>query len=81
VVYRDELHAARLRQLASRLRQARVAAGLSQEALAERVGLHRTYVGSVERAERNLTVGNLWLLADALDVTASGLLNDRESPD
>lgn len=79
MVIRDERHQERLQNLAGRLRAARVAAGLSQEALADRAGLHRTYVGSVERAERNITVGNLWILADQLNVSASQLLDEDES--
>ena len=48
--------------------------GLSVEALADNCGLHRTYVGSVERGERNLTLSSLRTLAQALDVRLSDML-------
>lgn len=49
--------------------------GLSQEALALRAGLHRTYIGSVERAERNPTLTTLVRLAHALDCGPADLLS------
>lgn len=55
------------------MRALRSALGLSQEALAERADLHRTYVGSVERGERNIGLDNIHALADALDVPAADL--------
>lgn len=51
-------------QQVRRLRQAK---GFSQEELAERCGLHRTYVGAVERGERNLSLQSMARLAKALD--------------
>lgn len=63
----------RRRDLGARIRALREAQGWSQEALAHRVGIDRTYVGSVERGERNVGVDNIWRIADALGVTAKDL--------
>jgi len=62
--------------LAVRTRRERL--GISQEALAAIAGLHRTYVGSVERGERNVTLKNVFSLSRALKTTASRLLADTE---
>ncbi len=63
-----------VRQFAFRLREVRLAQGLSQEALADRADLHRTYVGSVERGERNVSLVNVERLAKALNLTVCELL-------
>lgn len=59
---------------AHNLRSRRTLLGLSQEELADRAGLHRTYVGSVERAERNISIDNMEKLSAALGTTVSALL-------
>ena len=64
---------ARLR-FARLLKSERLARNISQEALAELSGLHRTYVGSVERGERNIAVDNMEALAVALGLDISDLL-------
>jgi transcriptional regulator with XRE-family HTH domain len=66
--------AARVR-LAKNLRTLRARDGLSQEALADLVGLHRTYVGSIERAERNVSLDNIDKLAEVLNIDISELLS------
>lgn len=53
---------------------------LSQEQLAERSGLHRNYIGGIERGERNLSLVNLLYLARGLDVAAMDLLSDFTKP-
>ena len=60
--------------LAENIRRLRHEQNLSQEELADICGLHRTYVGSVERAERNVTLSSLELLAKALGVSVVDLL-------
>lgn len=62
---------------ASRLRQIRQIKGLSQEELADRAGLHRTYVGSVERGERNISIDNMECLANALEIDIIELLKEE----
>lgn len=54
--------------LAKNIRRFRRLAGLSQEDLADLSGLHRTYVGSVERGERNISIDNIERLAKALNI-------------
>jgi transcriptional regulator with XRE-family HTH domain len=59
-----------------RVRTLRERAGLSQEKLAELAGIHRTYVGGVERGERNLGLKNVFRLARALGVHVAELFTE-----
>lgn len=59
---------------AQNVRRRRIALGLSQEVLAEAAGVHRTYVGMLERAEKNVTIYNIERIAIALDVEPASLL-------
>jgi transcriptional regulator with XRE-family HTH domain len=63
----------RRRARGERLRTLRAERELSQEGLADLADLHRTYVGSVERGERNVSLDHLYALADALGVSARDL--------
>ena len=59
-----------------RVRKLRVGLGLSQEALAERAGLHRNYIGGVERGERNIGLLNVDRLATALNSRLADLFSE-----
>jgi transcriptional regulator with XRE-family HTH domain len=52
--------------------------GLSQEELAHKAGFHRTYIGMIERAERNITLANIEKLANALEISISELTNNLQ---
>jgi transcriptional regulator with XRE-family HTH domain len=62
-----------LRTLGDRLRERRLARGWTQDKLAEQCGLHRTFIGSVERGERNLSILNLRQIASVLRVPLGDL--------
>lgn len=57
------------------VRKFRVEQGLSQEQLADSAGLHRTYIGMIERAEKNITLCNIEKIANALSVNIVALLS------
>jgi transcriptional regulator with XRE-family HTH domain len=61
-----------------RLREIREEAGVSQEKLAEQAGVHRTYVSSVERGKRNVSLVNIERFAAALGVTMGELMPDTK---
>ena len=62
-------------RLGANVRSRREALGLSQERLAAVAGLHRTYIGGVERGERNVSLDNIVAIAHALECHPSDLLD------
>lgn len=65
-----------MKTFGSNVQAIRRALGISQEELAFRAGLHRTYIGMVERAERSISLQNAKKIADALNVKLDTLLNN-----
>ena len=61
----------------AKVRKLRLAKGLSQEAFADVCGLHRTYVGAIERGERNVSLENIEKIAKALGISIASLLGPR----
>ena len=59
-----------------RVREERAKLDLSQEELASRAGVHRTYVGMIERAEKNITLENIQKIAGALHIKLSDIFRD-----
>ena len=59
----------------NKVREERLRLGLSQEELADRAGLHRTYIGMIERAEKNVTLINIKKIAHALKIPLDKLMN------
>ena len=68
----------RLEQFGVRVRSLRQKARLSQEELADKAGIHRTYIGGVERGERNLGFINILRIADALEISPASLFKGIE---
>ena len=66
-----------LELLGQNVRKLRVERGLSQEELADKAGLHRTYIGMIERAEKNITLCNMEKIANALSVSIDNLLHKQ----
>jgi transcriptional regulator with XRE-family HTH domain len=63
-----------VRTFADNVRRRRKELDLSQEQLADRAGVHRTYIGMLERCEKNVTIYNIGRIADALGMEAAALL-------
>ncbi|OGG59291.1 transcriptional regulator [Candidatus Kaiserbacteria bacterium RIFCSPHIGHO2_02_FULL_50_50] len=64
-----------LKKLAVKIQDERKKRGFSQESFAHKIGVHRTYIGMIERAEKNITIGNLEKIAKGLDISLSKLLD------
>lgn len=64
-----------LNDFGSRIRELRRARGLSQERLAELTGFHRTYIGMIERGERNLSLSNIGVFAKIFEMSVSQLMD------
>lgn len=64
-----------LKEFGLKVQKRRKELGISQEELAFRAGFHRTYIGMIERAERNITLSNIKKLADALQTNIKDLFD------
>lgn len=64
-----------LLKFGDRIRRLRTARGLTQEQLAELTGFHRTYIGMIERGERNLSLTNIAVFAGTFELSISELLD------
>lgn len=65
-----------LKKFGDRVREERRKRNLSQEQLAGKAGVHRTYIGMIERAEKNITLENIQKIASALDIKLSDIFRD-----
>lgn len=63
-----------LKEFGRRVQAFREKMGISQEKLAECANVHRTYIGTVERGETNITLSNIYKIAEALEVDVKQLL-------
>jgi transcriptional regulator with XRE-family HTH domain len=62
-----------------KVRESRKKIGLSQEQLSFKADLHRTYIGMIERAEKNITLVNIEKIANALNVNIKELFNEQDT--
>jgi transcriptional regulator with XRE-family HTH domain len=69
-----------LKRFGTRVRRERERLGISQEDLADRSGLHRTYIGGIERGERNLGLLNIVRIARALGCPTAQLFSEANGP-
>lgn len=67
-----------VKKFGQRVRNLRERMAISQEALASRAGIHRTYMGGVERGERNISLKNIVRIAEALGVSPQALFEETK---
>lgn len=67
-----------VRVFSNNLKKYRIALGLSQEKFAEKCGLHRTYISTVERFQRNISIENVQRIADALGIETYKLFIEED---
>lgn len=67
------------RTFGQRVRALRMKRGISQEELADRCGVHRTYMGRIERGETNITLTNIHKVARGLGVSPALLVDEAKS--
>lgn len=70
-----------LKAFGQRIRQLRTAKAISQEQLAEQTGFHRTYIGMIERGERNLSLSNIGVFAKVFEMSISELVDFATNED
>jgi len=68
-----------LLRIGAAIRERRLAHGMSQEAFADSIGMHRTYYSAIERGERNMTVQTLLKVANALDAKPSEIFAQAQA--
>lgn len=68
-----------LRRIGDRIRERRIARGWTQDELGEKCELHRTFIGSVERGERNVSILNLRVIAVSLRIALAELFADQSA--
>ncbi len=73
--FRGMLNQHLIQAFGRRIRQLRTARGLSQEELSFQTGFHRTYIGMVERGERNISLSNIGVFAKYFEMTVSELMD------
>jgi transcriptional regulator with XRE-family HTH domain len=66
------------KEFGARVRRLRMDRGLSQEAFADQAGLHRTYIGAIERGERNVSIDNIEKIARGLNIAITELFDHTE---